>query len=132
MAFFDWTEEYSVNIDFVDTQHKRLFEYINELHSSMESGSSAEVLGGILNGLVEYAVMHFGAEEKAFVKYKYPGYESHKQEHDQLLGQVGDYVERFNKGDQVTVELLGFLIEWLDKHIKGTDKKYTQFSSRCG
>ncbi len=59
MALFNWSEEYSVNVNGLDNQHKKLVDLINELHSAMKEGKSKEVLGKIIEELISYTKFHF-------------------------------------------------------------------------
>ena len=128
MAFIDWTDELSVNIKTIDDQHKELIKMINELSEAMKVGKGKDVMGKVLAKLLDYTKMHFGTEERFFETHKYPGYISHKAEHDKLTKQVMDLKTRFDSGQSViTVEVMSFLKDWLQKHIIGTDKKYSTF-----
>ncbi len=132
MAFIDWSDDYSVGIADYDDQHKRIFKFINDLHAAMKKGSSNQALENILNGLTEFTVTHFANEEREMMKCGYPGFEDHKQKHEELLAEVTRYVERFKAGEAISVDLLGFLIDWLKNHIHGADKRYTQDLIRAG
>lgn len=128
MAFIDWKDELSVNIRMIDDQHKELIKLINELSDAMKVGKGKDVMGKVLSKLVDYTKMHFGTEERLFQTHGYPGYIAHKSEHDKLTKQVLDLKTKFDNGQSViTVEVMNFLKDWLQKHIIGTDKKYSSF-----
>jgi hemerythrin len=128
MAYMEWSEDYSVSIKSIDDQHKKLFGIINQLHESMKVGKSKDVLSNIINELSDYAVYHFSTEENFMQNHKYPGNFSHKKEHDNFLAKVIEYQDKFNISSSLTaIEMLQFLKEWLFKHVKGTDKKYSPF-----
>ncbi|MBA4407716.1 hemerythrin [bacterium] len=133
MALLNWSDNYSVRVREIDTQHKKLIDLINTLHDGMKSGKGKEVLGGILNELVAYTVYHFGFEEKLFDKYGYPETIIHKRQHADLIAQVKKFVDSYNSGDGVlTIELMNFLRDWLTQHIAGSDKKYSDFFNGKG
>lgn len=133
MALLNWSDNYSVRVREIDTQHKKLIDLINTLHDGMKSGKGKEVLGGILNELVAYTVYHFGFEEKLFDKYGYPETIIHKRNHADLIAQVKKFVDSYNSGDGVlTIELMNFLRDWLTQHIAGSDKKYSDFFNGKG
>ncbi|QQS35452.1 MAG: bacteriohemerythrin [Ignavibacteriales bacterium] len=127
MALITWSEKYSVNIQSIDTQHKKLAELVNQLHSALAEGKAKEVLSKILSELVSYTKTHFAYEEKLLQQEKFPGYLAHKMEHDSLTQKVLSFQKEFQAGKSAfSVELMNFLKDWLINHIVGSDKKYTQ------
>lgn len=133
MALLTWNENYSVGIKEIDIQHKKLVELINSLHEGMKIGKGKEILGVILNELVDYTVYHFGFEEKLFEKYGYPETIIHKRQHSDLVAQVKKFVDSYNGGSSIiTIEIMNFLRDWLTQHIAGSDKKYSSFLNNKG
>ena len=68
---FQWNTSYSVKVEAMDAQHKRLFEIIRELYTAMRAGQGKQVVGEVLHRLIEYTVQHFAAEEKLMEKNGY-------------------------------------------------------------
>jgi len=63
----------------------------------------------------------------------YPEYKAHKAEHAKLTQKAIELQKDFQQGEPViTVEVLGFLRDWIQNHILGTDKKYSQFLNSKG
>jgi hemerythrin len=128
-----WNNEYSVHIELVDDQHKKLIGLINGLHDAMKVGKGKEALGKTLSELVDYTAYHFKEEEELFKAYAYPDYLSHKKEHDALTKQAVDLKERFTRGDLfLSNETVLFLKDWLNGHILGSDKKYGPYLNAKG
>ena len=128
VAFFVWTDKYSVGIQEVDDQHKRLVELVNDLYEAMTAGRGSEVLGTVFNTLLAYTRTHFAEEEKLMQQCGFPGFSEHKQLHERLTQQVIDLGEQFREGkSSLTVHVATFLKDWLVKHIQGTDRKYVPF-----
>ncbi|MFH7320684.1 bacteriohemerythrin [Desulfurivibrio sp. D14AmB] len=126
MALFSWKEEYSVNIKEIDDQHKELVAMINELHEAMMQQRAKDVLGKILNKLVAYCAGHFATEERLMQANGYPDYAAHKVKHDKMTAKVLALQSDLKANKlNLTVEVSQFLRDWLDKHILGTDKKYS-------
>ena len=123
-----WNDRYSVNIPEIDEQHKQLFALIDKLSEAMKKGQSKDILGEILNGLVQYAGQHFATEEKLFAQHNYPQQDAHKAIHDDFVNKVSEYNDLFSKGSNiVSVQLIGFLSDWLMKHIMKEDQEYAKF-----
>lgn len=127
-VFMQWSEEYENGIPIYDDQHKMLFKIINKLYNSMIDGGTKDNMSLILNELLEYTNFHFKEEEKAFDRFNYPDTINHKKIHVKLVNQVVDFIEKF-QSDNATVDfnLLTFLQEWLNKHIKLEDTKYSKY-----
>ncbi|MBI1937888.1 MAG: bacteriohemerythrin [Ignavibacteriales bacterium] len=133
MALLTWNNTYSVNINSIDNQHKRLVDLMNNLHDAMKQGKGKDVLGEILNDLANYTVYHFNHEEKLFASHGYPEGNLHKAEHDKLIKQVDELKNKYNSGSvTVTLDVLNFLKNWLTDHIVGSDKKYSSFLNERG
>jgi len=123
---FEWKPSYSVNIGSIDAQHQTLFAIGRELYTAMNAGRGKSVLARILERLIQYTAVHFAHEERLMKLHNYPGYEKHKAEHEALTKQVLQFQDDFRNGQAiVSVQLLNFLKDWLEKHINGSDKKYS-------
>lgn len=128
-----WDSSLQLGIGQIDDQHKQLVAMINDLHRAMKRRQTLEIMGGILERLVNYTVYHFGNEEKLFQKHGYPEYEQHKKIHETLVGKVIEFKSKIDRGDStISMELMDFLKDWLVNHIKGTDKKYVPFLQEKG
>lgn len=128
MALFDWKDSFSVAVPKYDSQHKVLIDLINKLHQAMSEGKGKDVLEKTLLDLINYTKTHFADEEAEFKKHSYPEFALHKMEHEKLTMDVLKYYDNFKDGKGgLTIEMLNFLKNWLQNHIMGTDKKYSQF-----
>lgn len=126
MPLLTWTEKLSVGVGMLDEDHKRLVGMVNELFDAMQAGKGRDVLGRILDGLVQYTKIHFAHEESFFARTAYPAAAAHKQEHDALTQQVVEVQRKYAAGGDaaLSLEVLQFLKNWLVKHIQGSDQKY--------
>jgi len=128
-----WNNSYSVGVLSLDAQHTVLFDILNELHAAMEAGHAGNLTGPILKKLVLYTSQHFAAEEGLLASTQYPGLEEHKLLHRDLINQIEDYSQRFEKGEiTLNLHLLGFLREWLTDHILKVDHVYGPWLNEHG
>jgi hemerythrin len=119
---FEWKNEYSVGIGSIDAQHQNLLAIARELYTAMSAGQGKASLSRILDRLVQYASVHFAHEERLMRLNDYPELAAHKGEHDALTKQVLKFQADFDAGRvSMTVQLLQFLKDWLEKHIKVSD-----------
>ena len=125
-----WSEEYELGNDFVDSQHKRLFELVNNIGKTCNEGGDIDTLGETLDFLLQYTVQHFNDEESLQVKYNFPEYEYHKKLHkefeDTISEKVSEFKEKGSTNDLLdTVNM--FVIEWLVNHILKEDMKIGEY-----
>jgi hemerythrin len=133
MALIEWTDNLSVGIEEIDSQHKRLIGLINELHAAMMERRSKDALGVIIGGLKDYTVTHFSTEEMYFDKFKYQNSLSHKKEHQGFVDKVNEYKTGFEKGKiMLSVEIMDYLKNWLVAHIQKIDTAYAPFFREKG
>jgi hemerythrin len=125
---FEWKPEYSVHIPEIDAQHQRLFALAAELHTAMALGKAKTVLEQSLARLVDYTKTHFANEEQLMREYQYPEAGAHKVQHDQLTAQVLDFQKKLRGGQaSLTINLMVFLKNWLERHILGSDLQYSAY-----
>lgn len=131
--FITFTEQFSVGVADLDDQHKKIMDYINQIHAAVKTDSSLDEIKNILGNLAKFTVDHFASEEKYFDQFNYPDSTKHKAIHEKLLAQVSDVVSRINAGEDVNlIEILIFLKKWLQHHILIEDKQYGPFLNKNG
>jgi hemerythrin len=127
-SMFEWKDIFNTGVGSVDAQHRNLFAVAEELYSAMSNGQGKAAVGRTLDRLVQYTATHFAHEERLMRLHGYPDLAAHKAEHDKLTAQVLQFQSDFRAGRvMMTVQLLQFLKDWLQKHIQGVDLKYAPF-----
>ncbi|MDR2605538.1 MAG: bacteriohemerythrin [Desulfovibrio sp.] len=126
VKLIQWTPDLATGIDLIDSQHKMLCAYINSLNRAVTAQRSGDI-AGIVAGLKQYTVSHFGTEEYYFSRTGYPDTEKHKQIHKNFVDKVADVERNLAAGREVGEELLEFLKSWLLNHIRITDHQYAPF-----
>jgi len=105
---------------------------LNRLYDGMRSGQGKDVVGKVLDDLINYTKFHFAREEELFTRTGYPAVE-HKEQHRLLVKQVDDLRSRFKSGEiSISIETLDFLKDWLAIHIQGSDKNYAGHLNAAG
>jgi hemerythrin len=126
MSFANWTDSYSVKVQRIDDQHKKLFTIINELHEGMKAGRGKDVLQSVLDQLLRYTEQHFTDEEALLQQSGYPALNAHMATHQQFVNKVKGFSKDFQSGAAaISVNILEFLRNWLAQHIMGTDQQYS-------
>ncbi|MCI8373095.1 MAG: bacteriohemerythrin [Lachnospiraceae bacterium] len=123
-----FTEEYLTGISKVDEQHKRLFEIIgdaNELVNNEFIPDKFDNISALLNELTEYTKSHFQDEEVYMESIQYEGLAAQKRAHAGFIAKLEEIeLEGFDENQQeVLLELIDFLFNWLVQHILKMDKR---------
>ena len=128
-----WKDEYSVGIEAMDNDHKRLLNLINQLQTAVHYYTGKEFEEKALDELIDYTKTHFKREEQLLEDNDYADLAAHKEQHKQFIDKVNGLVEQYKKDSDTTViEALDFLKDWLIKHINGTDKEYGKVLNEKG
>ncbi|MDD4801460.1 MAG: bacteriohemerythrin [Syntrophomonas sp.] len=124
-----WSDEYRVGVKEVDEQHRQLFAIAGRAYELLKNEMLTDKYDSIIEILQElkaYAVYHFQYEEEYMDSIGYAKLLSHKVMH-------ADFVEKINGIDfrkvddnqgQYLMEILEFVVKWIEGHILGQDKKY--------
>jgi hemerythrin-like metal-binding protein len=127
MAILEWDESIALHIPVIDGQHKELIGWVNSLNDAVQKGEGARVIDKILQNLINYVFEHFAAEEQLMLTYNFPGFTSHRQEHDYFVQKLKEIQCGFQDSDAMSRKTLDFLVDWIVCHIKGTDVNYGRF-----
>lgn len=128
MPLMEWTPAFEVGVEPMDRQHRQWVKILNELHQAMLGGSQPRDLMRVMEELILYTKYHFSTEERLMAEAGYPGAARHKQKHQALTAKVEEYAGEVLKGRAaVSLSILQFLKDWLNRHILGTDKEFAEF-----
>ena len=120
----EWTQDLSVGVEEIDSQHKELISRVNSFFDAMKNGGSDKRVFEMLDFLESYVASHFKDEEALQARYNYPGYAAHKKLHEEfkqtVKGMRADIEKRFTPATQSMVGMT--LTNWLVLHITKEDK----------
>ncbi|MDR3289550.1 MAG: bacteriohemerythrin, partial [Peptococcaceae bacterium] len=125
-----WNAELETGNEEIDTQHKQLFKLTSNLVDACAKNQSPAVLSQTLDFLATYTVRHFADEEALQRRYHYPGYQKHKQLHDNFKETVGDLIAQYNtEGSSIDLsdKANTVIVRWLIKHISQEDFKIAAY-----
>jgi hemerythrin-like metal-binding protein len=126
LVVFPWNVNFETGIPIIDDQHRRLFELINRLASSLSRGDDAADLDVVFGELATYAEYHFKTEEEVWrgALGDDPWFVRHCQSHGafkprvlELMAEKGEVNYEKALGDT-----LNFLVNWLVFHILESDR----------
>ncbi len=125
---FQWKEEYSVSVQEIDADHKRMLEAAEKLNRAIEIKENREVLNDILDFLITCTREHFKKEEDMMKSYFYPDVEEHAKKHAKLTEEVLALKNTFDAGEiEMDSEFINFLQSWIIDHILTEDMQCGTF-----
>lgn len=128
---FAFTEKYKTGIELIDSEHRRLFEIIqetSELTNDVLFNDKYDEIKIILAELKDYTVLHFKDEEAYMERVQYEGIEAQRCAHQAFVDRLNEVNLEQVDGDQEGYlrELITFLLDWLVNHILKMDKQIPQ------
>ena len=128
-----WDDKYSVGISMIDEEHKKFIDIINKVIVAKEHNDNPEGVREVLYEMIKYALNHFATEETYMIKFNFPEFQLHRNEHLDFTDKAVANINKVINGDyQVANELLEYLKQWLLNHIQKTDRKYIDCFNKNG
>ncbi|HOV26108.1 MAG TPA: bacteriohemerythrin [Pseudobacteroides sp.] len=127
----EWNEKFSVNINVIDEQHKKLFEIGRRIYDELcitGEHDRYDEISKIFDELNEYVEYHFKFEEELMEKCGYPNLEIHKMQHRFFIKKLEKEKNRDIDANQKEslVRLISFIADWIVQHILGEDMAYKE------
>jgi hemerythrin-like metal-binding protein len=131
--FLTWSDSYSVGVEVLDEDHKRLLNLINQLQTAVHYHTSDTYEQEAFDALLDYTKNHFQREEALMEKYGFPGLEEHHQQHQAMIAEVNRLVTAYQEDRNASIEkTISYLQTCLLKHINGSDQEYSGFLHEKG
>lgn len=130
-----WTEDLSVGVELIDTQHKSLISAVNDLFDACSKGLGRKKIADTLDFMQKYVATHFRDEEKLQRETGYPEYTNHVKLHAEFEKQVAEYSKKLNaEGANIAIvaSFNSFVSNWLIYHISREDKKIGEYINKKG
>ncbi len=124
MIKIEWSEEFEIGIHVIDVQHRRIVDYINQLHDVVRREADRSIIGEVIDNLVDYTNSHFAFEEALMEEVGYDALCLHQSTHNAFTNRIETMKARFNNHEDIAAELAELLQGWLIKHIKHDDASY--------
>ncbi len=131
--FVVWKDEYSVGVESLDDDHKKLLNLINNLQLAVHYQTGENFEKEALTDVVAYTKYHFEREEKMMQEASYADFDAHKAVHTAMIAKVNKFLLEYEKqGHDALEELAQYLKDWLVGHINGTDQEYSSLLREKG
>ncbi len=126
----EWRENLATGNEEIDRQHMELFRRFNSLLAACNQGKGKDDVNGLLLFLNDYIRTHFALEELLQEQHDYPGYTAHKEQHDKFRRDLRDLERQFGEEGaslSLVIQTNQTMINWLLRHISGTDRELAGF-----
>lgn len=126
MQPFQWMPVFETGIDVIDSQHKRIFEYLLEVDKAIRM-QDPEVVNHIVRSLIDYSISHNAFEETLMERAEYPILAAHAKVHEAFRKRALAYQQRIEDGEdciKIAREVRSDIGLWLTNHIQHDDKDY--------
>jgi hemerythrin len=125
-----WSKDFIIGIDEIDSQHKKLVEKVNSFKLFWETNPAVinSEIGKTLTFLVNYTQFHFTTEERFMERTQYTDILVHKEKHQKLENQLHTILLRIKRNESFKpLELYYFLENWITEHILESDKNFGSY-----
>jgi hemerythrin len=131
VRMIQWKDDFSVGVAAIDEQHKKLFEIANRAYELLTNRlllDKYDRIISIFEELKDYTVYHFTFEEEYMAGKGYKKLLSHKVYHDDFVEKINeiDFNQVDESQDKYLMDILDFVVKWIQEHILQEDKKYSQ------
>ena len=130
-----WKDSFSCRVASIDTEHQCLFQLVGELFDIAKSAKAGydpyDDLQSLFTRLTDYTIVHFTHEERLMDELGYDPEETarHKGEHAAFVQKV-QHIAKYDLDKmqhKAIMETAAFAVNWIEKHILGTDHRYSEF-----
>ena len=125
MALIEWRDEFKVGVASVDYEHETMIALLNELHAKLELDADKDTVMRFLGEVFAKISAHFALEERTMRERGYDQYADHKADHERLLDEIRDIMDRYETGADLDYEetLAAQLRDWFTLHFKTKDAR---------
>ncbi len=124
MSYLEWKAEYSVGIDSMDVEHRKMMGLINTVYAELEGRRDADAIEDFLGEVHSTISSHFALEERIMREAGYEEYVEHKNDHEALLDQILDMMDASFQDTEKGLALLeANLSSWFGKHFSTFDAR---------
>src|SRR5215472_12296801 len=113
----EWTPDDLVFSRQLDTDHRKLFDQLEQVRQTLEPSGPSSQFGFYLWRLSKGLSIHFGSEERLMRECRYPAMKWHKRQHDAGRNKMARLLGAARSGGvAVRAGALEELAQWLKEH----------------
>ena len=131
MTLLHWQDNFAIGIAEVDHEHRELIGLINALHDALGTERAGERVEAFLGEIFADISAHFALEERVMRERHYDALADHKADHERLLDQLCDMMDRQAAGAVLDDAQFGEqLAEWFAGHFRTHDARFHRSLAR--
>jgi hemerythrin len=128
---FAWSESFRVGVPLLDRQRRRLFAFANDLTTALGASGGVSRQDEQKQELLALTREHFALEERLLAKARYPGMETQRQAHAELLSLLERFAANGERRSRArTTTVVDYLKDWLIRHTLLEDLPYRPFLAK--
>ena len=127
MRHIQWDPIFSVGIDELDNQHKKIIDLINALYAAAQAQDRRTMKDVVIARLKHCYSENIATEERYMFIYHYPDINHHRGEHADFIKNVLEFQETCGDTPVSALATLDFRKEWLINHVINVDRKLGLF-----
>ena len=120
-----WSMDLLIGIKEIDDSHRQLVELLNEAYAEFIVGINVEQI--FIDELFQCMANCFDREESWMIKTSYNNFSAHKSEHELFTLRFLEIYKNYSQDANTSIEVLMFLNNWINHHIRETDSKFGEF-----
>ncbi|PKN09585.1 MAG: cyclic nucleotide-binding protein [Deltaproteobacteria bacterium HGW-Deltaproteobacteria-8] len=123
-GFFQWQDEYAINVERIDAQHMELYSIAKMLYAALFNGQEANDPALLFPRLISHTRLHFQTENQLMLETAYPGFAVHAKKHEQILRALDGFSAGYSARRKPPKKEVGiFLKDWVMTHILTEDRR---------
>jgi len=124
MQLLQWKPSFALGIPAVDLEHRQMIQMINDVYAKVDDENNAEAVQTALADIHAGISAHFALEERIMREAAYPEYGEHKENHEDLLDQIREMMDRYEEHPEAGRALLQrSLNDWFGRHFATFDAR---------
>jgi hemerythrin-like metal-binding protein len=126
-----WKDDYSSGNESIDHQNKTIITILNDLigtYNTFDGDPNTVLVEVPIDELFKFAAQHFPNQEEILKSKNSPELIDHHLKHVDFIIQLTQLKVRLDKEENISKELIEFIINWLNNHVSIEDKKVMQLS----
>jgi hemerythrin-like metal-binding protein len=121
-----WDDSFTIGIESIDAQHKKIFEHLLALENSVAKRDSWHILQFFLAQLTEYMKFHLAVEEALLDAIRFPARADHCASHERLVDQIAKLEDQLKRKASAE-NLVDFFENWFVDHVLSGDREYVAY-----